>query len=332
MPGKNPTNLIRSVCLLPVLALLAGCSGGNGDSGPLLPPAVSPTAGDYTKIFRISLSPASPGDEIHYTLDGTPPSVTSTKYVNPIPVVSDGATVGVRAIAVRGGSTVSQEVAASWTLHFGFSASATVRDAGPATVDGVCVSTYDGTIDWAQVKAGGTAFAYIRAMDGTTKTDARFAANWAAAKSAGVLRAPYQFFEPDQDPVQQADAFLSMFMLGDGDLPPLLDVELSGTLTPAECAGRIAQWVARVEEVTGRVPAIYSTNGFWITKVGGCTAFRDLPLMVAHWGVPSPLTPDAWATWTFWHYTDNGTVPGFTANANRVFFNGTAGQLQALAH
>lgn len=182
-----------------------------------------------------------PVDEIHFTLDGTPPAVTYTKYVNPIPVVSDGATVGVRAIAVRGGSMVSQEAAASWTLHFGFSASATVRDAGPATVEGVCVSTFDGTIDWAQVKVGGTAFAFIRAMDGTATTDARFAANWAAAKSAGVLRAPYPFFEPDQDPVQQTDAFLSMFMLGDGDIPPLLDVEVSGAPTPAECAGRIAQ-------------------------------------------------------------------------------------------
>src|SRR5262245_40805002 len=36
---------------------------------------------------------------------------------------------------------------------------------GPNTLDGIDVSHYDGTIDWAKVKASGQAFAFIKATE-----------------------------------------------------------------------------------------------------------------------------------------------------------------------
>ena len=333
MFGKKHAGVLWPVITLSALEFLSGCGGGGagGSQQPPSPPSVSPAGGDYTNLFRITLSTANPRDEIRYTLDGTPPTITSTRYLNPIPIVTDGAVVGLQAITVQGGSLVSGATTAAWTLHYSYRASSTPRCAGAATVSGLCVSQYSGAIDWAQVKAGGTAFAFIRAMDGITHTDTKFATNWAAARSAGVLRAPYQFFRLDQDPVQQADAFLSVFTLETGDLPPLLDAEVAAALTPAECAGKIAQWVSRVEEVTGRIPVIYCGNSFWNTTLGGCTVFRDLPLVISDFSGPAcPSTPDAWDTWTFWHYTDNGSVPGISTAASRVHFNGNTDQLQAL--
>jgi lysozyme len=199
-------------------------------------------------------------------------------------------------------------------------------------VEGVSVSILNGTVNWAQVKESDIVFSFIRAADGTSIIDTNFASNWPAAKAAGVLRAPYQLFRPDQDPVEQADAFLAQFTLTSGDLPPMLDVELtSSSLTAEEYADKIAQWVARVEEVTGVVPIIYTPAAFWNPSLGGCTAFRDLPLTIGHLGsITCPSTPDAWTAWTFWHYTMTGVVTGITGHVDLLHYNGTETQLQTL--
>jgi lysozyme len=293
-------------------------------------PTIEPAGGAYTTIFRIRLSPPNPLDEIRYTLDDTAPNASSTKYIDPIPVISDGSDIKIRAVTIRG-SEVSSEAAAAWTLQYAYDATSTARYAAGSTVEGLSVSQWTGTIDWAQVKTAGIAFAHIRVADGLSHQDSKFAANWAAAKAAGVLRAPYQFFEPTQDPVEQADTFCAQFALENGDLPPVLDAEISGSLTSAEYLSKIAQWVARVEETTGTVPFIYTSSSFWNTTTGGCTAFKSLPLVIAHWNTDHPTVPNAWDTWTFWHYTDSGTVAGITGNADCLLYNGTAQQLRSLS-
>src|ERR1044071_4652605 len=66
--------------------------------------------------------------------------------------------------------------------------------AAGTTTSGVDVSYHNGTIDWAKVKAAGNAFTFIRISDGTGFHDPQFAANWAGARAAGVIRGIYQFF------------------------------------------------------------------------------------------------------------------------------------------
>src|SRR5262245_42055322 len=78
-----------------------------------------------------------------------------------------------------------------------------------AQVEGIDVSYYDGTIDWAAVYGAGKRFAIIRVSDGTGFIDPQFARNWAAARAAGVIRAPYQFFRASQDPTAQANLLLA---------------------------------------------------------------------------------------------------------------------------
>ena len=116
-----------------------------------------------------------------------------------------------------------------------------------------------------------------------------------------------------------------------GDLPPVLYIDITdASLTAVQYAGKIAQWIARVEEVTGLVPIVATGPAFWNDSLGGCTAFGDLPLSISHFGVASPLTPNAWTIWKFWHYTMSGIVVGISGNVDRVHFNGTATDLQGL--
>jgi chitodextrinase len=84
-----------------------------GSSGTrLAAPVFTPGAGSYSAPQAVTISAAA-GATIHYTLDGSPPTLASPTYVNPIPVTT-AATV--RAIAVKGGALTSPAASASYTI------------------------------------------------------------------------------------------------------------------------------------------------------------------------------------------------------------------------
>src|SRR5437870_3079724 len=59
------------------------------------------------------------------------------------------------------------------------------------SVEGVDVSRINGTIDFAQVKAAGVLFAFIKVTQGDYATQQVFYTHWPNAKAAGVLRSAY---------------------------------------------------------------------------------------------------------------------------------------------
>jgi lysozyme len=161
---------------------------------------------------------------------------------------------------------------------------------GPNTVSGVDVSHYQGSINWAQVKASGRAFAVASVGDGTYE-DPDFAANWSGMKAAGLIRGAYQFFEPADDPTTQANILIGKVgLLGDGDLPATLDVEVTGGQSAATISARIHTWVNAVKAGTGKTPIIYTGKYFWNGNVGSAD-FSSLPLWIAAYGVSGQLTP-----------------------------------------
>src|SRR5258706_5555779 len=127
------------------------------------------------------------------------------------------------------------------------------------TVKGLDVSHYQGAIDFAKLKAAGYKFAFMKATEGTGYTDEKFKTNWANAKSTGVLRGAYHFFRPSYDGVAQAKHFVSvMGALHDGDLPPVLDLEVQDGVSDATVIARAKDFLAKVKELSGRTPMIYS--------------------------------------------------------------------------
>ena len=64
-------------------------------------------------------------------------------------------------------------------------------------VRGVDVSHYQGTIDWPVLAAQDLDFAYIKATEGSSHTDEKFAENWEAAKDTGLRIGAYHFFSFD---------------------------------------------------------------------------------------------------------------------------------------
>jgi lysozyme len=199
-----------------------------------------------------------------------------------------------------------------------------------ATVKGVDVSVFQGTVNWTQAKAAGLDFAIARVSDGSF-LDTQFATNWSGMKAAGLVRGAYQFFEPGQDPTTQANIVISAVgVLGDGDLPVTADMEVTGSQSAATIAANLKTWMAAVQAGTGKVPMIYTAEGYWNASVAS-TAFSANPLWVANWQVMCPGLPNGWTAWELWQDADNGTVSGISGAVDTDQFNGTLAQLQAFA-
>ncbi|MCE9576917.1 MAG: hypothetical protein K8W52_27470 [Deltaproteobacteria bacterium] len=202
---------------------------------------------------------------------------------------------------------------------------------GPTTF-GVDVSYYNGTIDWAKAKAAGLGFAIIRVSDGTGFKDPKFATYATGARAQGIVRGAYQFFRPAQDVNAQADLMIAaQAQLAADDLPPTIDVEATGNLGPATVAARVTQWVNRVKAATGRTPIVYTGKYFWRDQVGGSTTQSDSALWVAQYTSLCPDIPAPWTRWTFWQYSESGTVAGIPGAVDMDRFNGSLADLRAFA-
>jgi lysozyme len=196
-------------------------------------------------------------------------------------------------------------------------------------IQGIDVSDHQGTVDWNAVQQAGKVFVFIKATDGITWTDPDFAANWSGAEAAGLLRGAYHFYETDDDPTAQAQNFLNAVQLAPGDLPPVVDIERFDTGgTASQTVKDLQTWLDVVEQATGRTPIIYTSHGFWNSL--GTSAFGLYPLWIAEYGVQSPTLPAGWASWTFWQFSESGTVAGISGSVDLNVFNGSLAELTAL--
>jgi hypothetical protein len=76
-------------------------------------PTFSPAPGTYTSAQSVTISDATSGATIYYTINGTTPSTSSTRYTGPIAV---SATETLEAIAVVTGGTNSAVASATYTI------------------------------------------------------------------------------------------------------------------------------------------------------------------------------------------------------------------------
>lgn len=196
------------------------------------------------------------------------------------------------------------------------------------TVQGIDVSHFQGVVNWQQVKQAGMCFAFAKATDGITYTDPELAANWAGIQAAGLLRGAYHFFEPNDDATAQAQHFLATVKLAPGDLPPVLDVEVTGGVANAQIWSGVSTWLQIVEQETKRQPILYTAPGFWNTHQPDLTLAR-YPLWLADYAT-QPTLPTGWTSWLFWQHSQTGTVAGVTGSVDLDIFNGTLEQLHRL--
>jgi chitobiase/beta-hexosaminidase-like protein len=161
---------------LAVLGLAVSSCGGSGKSQPAAPtPTFSEGSGNYVGPQSITITDTSTSATIYYTIDGTTPTTSSTKYVTGTPVqISSSLTL--EAIAVVSGDSNSAVASAAYVVApsalptagiwvgtdsvSGDEVVALINAAGEATFIRSDYSQYTGMLTVAQATISGTLKGY----------------------------------------------------------------------------------------------------------------------------------------------------------------------------
>lgn len=196
-------------------------------------------------------------------------------------------------------------------------------------VHGIDISHYQGRIDWNTLSLNKETdfplhFVFMKATEGGDHGDDTFQSNYMEARKRGFICGAYHFFIPKTDALKQADFFIQTVKLNPGDLPPVLDVEITNKKEKKELQERVKQWLDRVESHYGVKPILYTSYKFK-TKYLDDSLFNAYPYWIAHYYVDSVRYQ---GKWNFWQHTDVGNVPGIEKDVDLNVFNGTLEELK----
>jgi lysozyme len=196
---------------------------------------------------------------------------------------------------------------------------------------GIDVSHWQGYIYWSAVRDAGVKFAIVKATDGRSFTDSRYARNSERADALGIRMTAYHFARPDgtyRDAVREADHFVATARLEGRHLLPVLDLEVTGGLSRDRLATWARKWLQRVEARLGVKPMIYTSPSFWKDRMGNTTWFAAngyRVLWIAHWFVDQPRVPASnWNGhgWKLWQVSNCGHIPGIDGCVDVDLYNG----------
>jgi lysozyme len=214
---------------------------------------------------------------------------------------------------------------------------------------GIDVSNFQGSINWGSVHANGANYAYAKATEGTTFTDAFFSGNMSNGKANGMQMGAYHFAHPENNCVSpESNHFWAVAggkILNDGkSIFPTLDLEVfSGHSCQNSYTDWCNQWATNVKGKTANFlhPILYIsacnactvnsalTLSAWIADYNGGNLYTGNPWTVccscsAAWGSSSCNNN----TWTFWQVSSSGSIGGVSGNCDFDAYNGTLSELK----
>lgn len=178
------------------------------------------------------------------------------------------------------------------------------------------VSNWQGEVNWSRVKQDGISLAFVKATEGSTFTDQRFAANRREAEALGIRIGAYAFVKPGTStPEAQAAHFCKVVgTLRRRELRPVQDLEIGGVQGVEAFARSFSRAVARELHCT---PLLYSYPAFLSAlrlerPIGG-------GLWLASYGRNDGVdhgadVPKPWKRWVAHQYTSKGHAPGIAGN------------------
>ena len=197
------------------------------------------------------------------------------------------------------------------------------------SVHGIDVSHHQGKINWEmaskmKVENISLQFVFIKATEGVTFVDKRFKENWKESKKYQFKRGAYHYFNPNQKGELQASHFINQVELLKGDLPPVIDVEELGDVSPQRLMEGLLQCAKKLEHHFGVKPIIYTFHNFYKTNFD--TTFNKYPLWIAHYYQKEPSNK----VWKIWQHNDRGRVSGINYPVDFNTFRNDSIQFQQL--
>ncbi len=199
-------------------------------------------------------------------------------------------------------------------------------------IRGIDISHYQGNIDWdllqnAMIERCPVRFILIKATEGTSRLDPKFADNFNQAREYGFIRGAYHFWSNKSTAREQAYFFLENVALEEGDLPPVLDIEHKpADMSIEDFQRNILTWLHIVEDKYHVKPIIYTYYKFKLKYLSD-PVFNDYPYWIAHYYVDK-VEYDG--EWKFWQHTDAGRLPGIKGYVDFNIYNGSFYDLRML--
>ena len=186
--------------------------------------------------------------------------------------------------------------------------------------EGIDVSSYQGEIDFKQVKEAGIEVVYIKATEGTYYVDPYLESNYRKAKENGIKVGFYHYVtaRTEAQAKREAQYFVSKISGKNPDCKLAMDFEVFGNLNKTEINRVGLAFIQEVERLSGKQAILYS-NAYTASNTwrGENTKY---PLWVADYGVERPTNSGTWSSWAGWQYTDRGEVPGISTYVDRDKF------------
>jgi GH25 family lysozyme M1 (1,4-beta-N-acetylmuramidase) len=202
----------------------------------------------------------------------------------------------------------------------------------PNTLEGIDISHWQNTINWASVAKAGKKFAFMKASEDVDYADPLYQTNRAQAKSNGIVVGAYHFAQPSAvagNGAAQADHFINTAQPTKGEMLPVLDLERTNGLTDPQMITWVRDFLQRVQDRIGVKAIIYCSPSFWKTYMSDTTWFAQngyQVLWIAHWTTATTpsLPAGGWSSsgWTFWQYTSSGSVAGISGRVDLDRFKG----------
>lgn len=183
--------------------------------------------------------------------------------------------------------------------------------------EGIDVSGWQETIDYAQVKQAGIEIVYMKTSEGSNFIDPYFEQNYTNAKANGLKVGFYHYVtaKSTEEAIQEANFFSSVIAGKSPDCRLAMDFESFGNLSSEQINEIGLTFLKTVENITKKEMVVYSnTNDATVIFSGEITSY---PLWIAQYGEPEPTPNGNWSTWIGWQYTDQGEVAGINGYVDR---------------
>ncbi len=202
-------------------------------------------------------------------------------------------------------------------------------------INGIDISHYQSNIDWAQVKASGIEFAFIRVggrgygAEGKFYNDVDYNKNMEGATAAGVSKGIYIFSQATTTVEAEEEAQFILDRIGSYtvELPLVLDFEFAsdskGTmgrlknakLTKDDATAVCLAFCKKIQDA-GFTPMVYANPDMLNNHLNADVISASYPIWLANYTTSTSYP----GTFTYWQYASSGTVPGINGKVDMDFY------------
>ena len=191
-----------------------------------------------------------------------------------------------------------------------------------ANYNGIDISNWQGSVNFAAVRNSGVQIVYIKATEGNFYIDPYLQEYYDGATNNGLLVGFYHFFSPSISASSQASFFANAIKGMKSDCKLVLDLEETGGYWPGTLSSMSNRFLEDVQANTGLDVALYTYASFANNNIAPGYGLEKYPLWIAEYGSSSPRSNPIWgSSYAGWQYSDSGYVPGVSGNCDLDTFN-----------